>query len=454
MSKIRTYLNKNNTIITDNRINNSQNPVTEISYGLNNNVSRFIFNIDLDHLKNNILNKGYNQSLIKSHKIVLYNTINVRNEYIGGYYQDKTTQRTSSFKLDLFKIDEDWDEGNGYEFIYNENQLINPKLSASNWYYKKTNEEWNNEGVYLSGDTEIINSQYFDNGNENLEIDVTDYINDILFSGNTNHEGFGLKFEDILENLEKEYRQAVAFHTKYTHTYFQPYLETEINDNIIDDRNYFYIDKENYLYLFFKIKNNYTDININSVNIIDYKGDNIETLIGTDIEKVYNGVYRIKYEVNSSEYPDRVIFYDKWNIDINGLNKEIIQKFYVKPNDLYYNISNKTINPDNFHFNISGIKYDEIIKNKEIKPIRISVKTLYDYSGEIDIFYNLYIRLSNDHIIPVIQNQIVDRMGNQYGFDLDTSWLVPQDYYLDFYIGDGQYKSVINNIKFKIPSNL
>lgn len=454
MSIIRTYFTKNNTIITDNRINNSQNPVTEISYGLNKQVSRYIFDVDFDSLKNKLVNKGYNEQSIKYHKLVLYNTISIDKSYTGTKFQDNTTQRTSSFKLDLFKIEEDWDEGNGYEFIYTENEIIHPNLSASNWIYKKTNEEWNTEGIYLTGDTQIIESQYFDNGNENIEINITDYVNNILFSGDTTHKGFGLKFEEALEELETKFRQAVAFHTKYTHTFFEPYIETKIDDTIVDDRNYFYIDKDNYLYFFFKIKNTYTDVIINNVEIINNKGEVIDVLLNSDVEKIYNGVYRIPYKVDSAEYPDRIIFYDKWNITINGLNKEITQKFYIKPNDSYFNTSYKTIDVNNFHITMSGINYDEIIINKEVKPIRLFVKSLYDYDGEIELSYNLYIKLSNNHIIPIIENQAVDRMGNQYGFDLDTSWLKPQDYYLDIYVGGGYYKNVVNSVKFKIPANI
>ena len=51
MSRFRSYFIKNNTLIEDNRLNFSQNPVTEISYGtLNSIVSRFIFDIDLEPL--------------------------------------------------------------------------------------------------------------------------------------------------------------------------------------------------------------------------------------------------------------------------------------------------------------------------------------------------------------------------------------------------------------------
>ena len=130
---------------------------------------------------------------------------------------------------------------------------------------------------------------------------------------------------------------------------------------------------------------------INNVEIINNKGEVIDVLLNSDVEKLYNGVYRIPYKVYSAEYPDRIIFYDKWNITINGLNKEITQKFYIKPNDSYFNTSYKTIDVNNFHITMSGINYDEIIINKEVKPIRLFVKSLYDYDGEIELSYNLYI---------------------------------------------------------------
>ncbi len=293
MSTIRTYFSKNNTIITNNRINNSQNPVTELSYGLNNIVSRFIFDVELNKLKNKILSQGYDVDHVVSHKLKIQNTVKEYDQYLGGYFRDKETQRTSSFNIDLFKIEEEWDEGNGYEFYYDENTPINPIYSASNWYYKKTDNEWEFEGIYNTGTTQIIGSQFFDNGNENIEIDVTDYINDCIFIDDTTHQGFGLKFVDELEELETKYRQAVAFHTKYTHTFFKPYIETYIDDVIDDDRDKFYIDKENYLYLFYKENKTYKDITINNVNIIDYNGESVNYISGNNVEKIKNGIYRV-----------------------------------------------------------------------------------------------------------------------------------------------------------------
>jgi hypothetical protein len=48
MSVFRSYFLKNNTLIDNNLTNNSQNPVTEISYGtFDKQVSRLIFDVDL-----------------------------------------------------------------------------------------------------------------------------------------------------------------------------------------------------------------------------------------------------------------------------------------------------------------------------------------------------------------------------------------------------------------------
>lgn len=449
MSIIRTYFTKNNTIITDNRINNSQNPVTEISYGLNNNVSRFLFDVDLDKLKDRILSIGLDSNKIVSHKLKMQNTVHEYEQYLGGYFRDKETQRTSSFLLDLFKVDEEWDEGNGYEFYYNENEPLNPIYSASNWYYKKTNEEWETEGYFNTGDTQIINSQYFDNGNENIDMDVTEYINDYIYSGNTTHKGFGLKFDNELESLITKYRQAVAFHTKYTHTFFKPYIETVIDDNIVDDRDRFYIDEDNYLYLFYKEKGVYKDIIVNNVTILDYNGEITENFTFNNIEKIKNGIYRVKYNVDSNNYPDRVIFYDNWDVSVDGVSKNIKQRFYIKPNINYYDFNNNSLNPDNFHITINGIKQDEVIKNNQSRFISLDVRKLYEYDDDLELYYDLYIKLSGEHRIDVIKDELINRYNNKHGFEINFDWLVSQEYYLDIYIGDGDYRYLNNTLRFK-----
>ena len=62
----------------------------------------------------------YNPNNIVSHKLYMTNTINHAKEYIGKKSYSLNIERASSFTLDLYNVNEDWDEGSGYDFIYND----------------------------------------------------------------------------------------------------------------------------------------------------------------------------------------------------------------------------------------------------------------------------------------------------------------------------------------------
>ena len=119
MGIFRSYFSKNNTLIKYNETNNSQNPVTEISYGTERKqVTRYIFDIDLEPLKDRIRNGLINPNKIQKHILYLTNTIKYSPQYIGNRSYDSSIQRTSGFDLELFNISEDWDGGSGYEYIF------------------------------------------------------------------------------------------------------------------------------------------------------------------------------------------------------------------------------------------------------------------------------------------------------------------------------------------------
>ena len=246
MSIFRSYFEKNTTLIKGNPTNNSQNPVTEILYGDNNGLfTRFIFKIDLTDLQLLASDGTIESSNIITHKLKLTNTISTREDLIGKTFSDLITKRASSVTMQLFTIDEEWDEGNGYDFFpftgdtLFTNALVN--TSAANFYERKTNIFWNEPGVYtdVTGTT-VIGYADFPKGSENIEIDITNYINNLLFSGGTS-EGLGIAYTPEIEALTATTQLGIGFFTKYTNTFFEPYLETVFDDLIEDDRNYFNI---------------------------------------------------------------------------------------------------------------------------------------------------------------------------------------------------------------------
>ncbi|MFW6246741.1 MAG: hypothetical protein ACOC22_01000 [bacterium] len=464
MTIFRTYFKKNNTLIENNFTNNSQNPVTEISYGtLNKEVTRFIFDIDLEPLKTRIQQGIINPDNISKHVLRLTNTIRYASEYIGKKSYSLDIERASSFNLELFNISEDWDEGSGYDFSYN-NQIF-PILTqqASNWYYRKNDTPWAiSGGSYQSGVTEIFGVQRFEKGNEDIEIDITDYVNGRLnYSGLTGYTGttfgLGLKFTDDFEALETLYRQAVAFETKSTHTFFEPHVETIIDDTIKDDRNYFFMDKDNDLFLYVNVGNNPEDIIINSVEIYDYEDLLYTTISGNAITKVKKGVYKITLNISSDEYLDAVIFRDVWNVTINDKDKIIENQFYLISSENYTNfdLSNQ-IDFDNYAFYFWGIKHNEHLIAGDIRNIKLTLRELYpnqDNYLPLDIEYRIYITVGSEYEINVIPFTSVNRTCKGFEFNLDTSWFIPQDYYLEIRMKNGSYYESKERIKFTVASN-
>ena len=471
MSIYRSYFSKNDTLIEDNRTNNSQNPVTEISYGTPNaDVSRFIFDIDLEGLKSYIDSGTIKPEKIVRHVLKIVNTIRFSEERIGGKFNDFTTDRTTSFDLDLYNVDEDWDEGNGYDFVYIDEQFPNIPHQAVNWFDRKTDVPWTVEGGYVfsgnttgatSGYTQVLASQHFGVGNEDIEIDVTDYINAQLFSGATGFTGttygLGLKFPDNLEVLETLNRQAVAFHVRDTTTFFEPFIETVYDNRINDDRNYFYLDKDNELYLYSNVGGSLQDVTVNSVTIFDYNDVEVAVVTGTSIENIRKGVNRITLNIDSTSYPDAVLFTDRWNITQNGKNKDIEQEFYLISQDNYYNfdLSDRVLS-DNYYFMYHGIKEAEKIKRGGFRKIFVETKAFYpnqDNNQPFELEYKMFSTQNEEYEFDVIPWTKIDRTSRGYEFTLDTSWMIPQDYSLQIRMVEGEIYNVKEKLNFSVVSD-
>ena len=470
MSRFRSYFIKNNTLIGrsdntgdtyNNLSNNSQNPVTEISYGtINQQVSRFIFDINLQPLINRINEGIINSNKIVSHKLHMTNTIRYSPEYLGKTSYSSIIKRASAFELDVFKVDEDWAEGSGYDFEYFDSELpIIPKakVDVSNWLFRQNQVLWSSAGAYDSGTTEIIGSQRFEKGNEDIEIDITDYINERL-TGNTEFFGLGIKFPDSYEELETKYRQAVAFHARKTNTFYEPFIETIVEDEIVDDRNYFYLDKENSLYLYINVGGLPASVvEIDKVEIYNHEGNLVDTISGDSIEFVTKGVYKISYFVDSTDYPDAILFTDVWVGTLNGRPFRHEGEFYLISQEKYYSFDNSNqIDFDNYHFYFWGINQNEKLRAGNIRKVKLTVKELYpnqDNFLPLDLEYRIFVTNANKYELDIIPFTPINRTNSGYEFNIDTSWMIPQDYKIQLRMKNGNYFENKQTLQFTVVSD-
>jgi hypothetical protein len=636
----RSYFKKQATLIRNSYTNSSRNPIIELSYGNGSNtatteVSRYVFNIDLDILQHKISSNTINKNTIQSHVLKIKNCIALNDGYIGVDFL--TSKRASGFDLAFIKLEESFDEGTGYDYIYNDRLFREVELnkSAANWYNRKNPQiNWTQQGVFLkdtdyiddiilatglttanttnqiidgdfgtfelgisgitsdttnsiltsstlytysgsnslllknnnplnysfysptntlfnfstpitvsanttsstvyyatgkvldlssytcdykriyldvspsldpeitlnstieytsafnagvwndleykftvpsgftgntsytlsvkidgtSGITDnynfffddfyfstkvetaytfttaatnlsIITTQRFEIGNEDIDIDITDYVNGILFSGNPNN-GICIAYSANTESLTAETRNVVTFFSKYTQTFFEPFLETTYDDRVVDENYCLRFDESNDF--FFVSQAPVTSIN--KFEIIDSNDEIIfSTTETTAFTKLNYYNYKISYFIDSDNYQDQEIFYNRWHYTQNGKNKVLEKEFNISKLDLNDGTT-LTYGTDVF-INVLGIKQNEVVSKKAglkrliFKAKRlIQTKILKSIIGDIE--FRIYVNQGKNQI-DVIPFTKASKVNDEYFAEIDFSWFISHDYTIE-----------------------
>lgn len=429
MSYFRSYFDKNNTIIKDSLINTAKNPNTELFYGSG--FSKYIFRIDLDPLKAKITNGDYVLNSDTKHILHITNTI-FGDESFLGLKNGKERQRTSSFDLVLFVVPEYWDEGVGYDYtteydFTSGNSTLD--FRPSNWTSRTTLNQWSQPGIYITtGQT--IATIHFDNGNEDIDEDITNYINGIL-TGDTPNYGLGLAFHYDYVGVNTEIDQSVAFFTRYTQTFFEPYLETTFNDTIRDDRNNFVAEKVNDLYLYVTKGTNFYDLDaLPLVDILDKTNTLIPGLDDLCAVKVRKGVYKVSLGISGNLCDGKNFFYDLWKeLSIDGVTlNDVKQKFIPKPYTAIYSLGQNPVELEKYSVQFFGVKLNEKIKRGDNRKIVITFRSINHQKTILfeEVYYRIYVKEGHTQV-NVFDWTKLD-LTNENSFILDTSFMIPREY--------------------------
>ena len=149
---IRTYIEKNNTIIKNSEVNTGRNPIAELYYGgqeSTTDYTRHLLYFDVEGLQEKYNNGEFGDLSKLTHTLRMckFTLIEI---YTLKKVDEK--QRTSSFDLLLFRVNQDWDEGTGYDYqrlvkLESDNNITYVE-TASNWFNATTLTPWSQEGVY------------------------------------------------------------------------------------------------------------------------------------------------------------------------------------------------------------------------------------------------------------------------------------------------------------------
>lgn len=435
---IRTFFDKSNTIISNSDTNTGLNPVTELFYGgsfTQQKYSRFLFYFDESRIKSLYTGGTFTDLTKLKHTLKLTNTASFDKALLNGDMGSK--DRATSFDLILFKINQEWDNGVGYDYDLVPMTLGNASYSnePSNWISPQTGIFWDNgNGVYSGSPSGItISTQHFDKGNENIEMDISEYVNGLL-TGDTNY-GLGIAYAPSFEELYNLNPQYVGFFTNNTQTFYQPFVETINEVYITDNRNDFYLDKLNKLYLYVNTGGNPTNLdNKPSVNIYDANDVLISAFTSSAVTHVTKGVYSIDLLIPTTSTNVETMFYDVWSgITINGVTRpNITLNFVGKDSNCFYNIGDSSSLTKQVAVSVSGIRSNEKIKKGDVRRLSVSARIPYTVEQTQNIFelkYRLYV-LEGQSELTVIDYQPFEMASNYYTL-IDTASLIPNTYFLD-----------------------
>jgi len=413
-----------------------------------------------------------------SHTLMMRNTGSFDKSLLNTLVPSENRQRATSFDLVLFRIPpttivngkpQFWDEGVGYDYIdlISNQEDKNFSERPSNWYQTTTLSGWSTNGIYDNTNSQlgnsinysaltIIDEQHFEFGDEDISFDMSNEINSILNGSLTGVTGWGVAFKPELERitgLTQAY--TVGFFTRHTQTFYEPYLLTDYNDLISDDRDLFTLNKVNKLYLYAYEDGIPINLDTNpTVSIANNNGDVISSLSALTTCRRTKGVYEVTVPALLG-YKTPCTFTDTWKgLYLNGVQiSNIENEFVLKPYSSSISIGTSTNEPSSYGFDYYGIKQDEKILNTDVRKVGVIIKKEYTSNqvlNKIKAYYRIYVKEGQTEV-QVQDWTLVNKTPNEYYFIFDTRDKIPNEYFVDLKLNiNSEVTTYKKQIKFQI----
>lgn len=467
----RTFLSKCTTIFNGSKDNFGLNPIGMLNYGRL--ISRCLLYFDIDNIKSAVNDGGFIKDKTK-HILKLTNcgSIDKRtfDEMMVSSDDMGVKERACSFSIIAFKVPERWDAGNGFDNSTDFWLLGKASVSqhGANWFNAYDGKRWGTkfdesgeliaeDGVYSfeklekeyekfknGEDSVIICEQKFDVGNEDFELDITKYVNDVL-DGKNNNYGICLAFSPEIEELQTEYTQYVGFFTNHTNTFFHPVVESRCSDVVRDNRYSFFNGKSNRLYFYANIDGIPTDLD--ELPTCEING------VYYDVFRQKTGVYYADVKLSAS---DNEICYDIWRGTFDGEEFEEELEFVVLPKKSRMSLGDTIARGLRVEPALSGINDWEKIYQGDERTISVKFNIQYTSNYELinECYYRLYV-MDGERELDVIDWDDIDVTGFENSFKICSKELLPGSYYVDIKAKCGKDLRIFKDkLHFKVVSNV
>jgi hypothetical protein len=362
-----------------------------------------------------------------------------------------------------------WQEGFGLDMDgYTDN-------GTANWEYADDTTQWTTDGGdYLNEDY----VSYFENGTENLEVDVSHHVEECLKNNRTDY-GFIIllsgSFEDGSQQRSFYKKSFFARNSEFFHR--RPLLETRWDSSIQDKRNDFYAssslvpaaDNVNTIYLYNNIRGQLKDIPYLNKNLLQVRFEDYDT--GTPISASdpttnqtvthltgglqYTGIYSASVVLNTTSDIVKDIWYSGSTAYYTGT--VVVKRFESEDNNPIKGYVASINNLKSEYSIEENPRLRLFIRNRDWSPTIYSVAYNQSEATSLsDCFYKVVRTIDNEVVIDYGTGSTnhtktsFDSLGNY--FDLDMSWFEPNyQYTISFLYNDfGQYKELKDKFKFRV----
>lgn len=469
MSVYRIYSSTANTIASGAyaTYNSSQNAVTDLFYGggvqtaiyLQNAYSRYLIKFDISELQSKIAQKIILSGNVISYKLRMKNAIPAERKLEKDYEFDRLQRQVAaSYHLQAFPVNKAWDEGRGYDLLQERYNVVfknQVKLTGySNWNSATSAIEWDAPGVYSnpSASTSMYAEQHFAIGNEDINLDVTNIVQDWLSGGSVNH-GFLIAFRRDYELISASTRYMASFFSNKTNTAYAPFLEVVYDQTIKDDRNQVTNNRPSRLFLYTFSSNtpaNYASAG--TVNILNSTGNIVHSNLVP--KQLMKGVYYVDVFMSGTTRGHQ--YRDVWQgVSFNTAydTQDITQYFTIQDN--YYTGAQFQPAINDYVIDMYGLPEGGIVYIGQEIRVYANMRAAYTTQPPKNNYilrYRLYMN-NQEEVIPWTEvHQAVINKKKMNFFNLDTSWLLHnQTYQIQFQIEEwGTTRMYPKTINFKV----
>lgn len=380
-----------------------------------------------------------------------------------------------NYSLVVNAVSGSWDEGLGLDMeAYKDKEPVN-------WLSASTIRPWDNEGGDFYPSPEF--SQVFIEGTEDLEIDITEMVENWI-NGVVPNNGLMIRLSTVLEADTRSYYTKKFFARGTEYFYKKPWIEARYDSTVKDDRGRFYLYNPfvpielnyNTLYIHNKFRGNLYDlptVGTGPIYVRLYSSPNLplgqplplltgSTLSPTTIttvqgEWVSTGIYKANIAINTELTEVYDIWFDSSDNPIGYGGKLLIinpdrQQDFTKRN---YDISIKSLKY--VYYTKECARLHLFVRPNNWKPNSYSSLTTQQENTIIgDIYYRIYRISDNEEVIPYGTGSLnhtrlsYDINGNY--MDLEMSLLEPGYMYgLKFTVYDtNQYFESRELFKFRV----